>query len=297
MMRHKNNEIINVGGGVSERDGMILITGHCEWKFDEKTGESSVIYRGKEYRPKDGKQLSSTGCATHAHAADWDGDGHLDLLVGDIRGSVYLLRNAGVAGKPLFLEKERLRVGDADLRVEGDAGPFTVDWDGDGDLDLLCGSDNGSVVLFENTGGATAPRLAAAKVLIPEGLRVYGKDAPVEPVRGSRSKVCATDWNGDGLLDLLVGDLIYQNEKPRQLSKEEKKQRERDEARMIELQKMQSKYYQKLSGPNRIKDPKERAEYRKKMAPILMESQQLYARLPKSKPHGYVWLFLRKAPR
>jgi len=43
-------------------------------------------------------------------------------------------------------------------------------------------------------------------------------DAPTEPVRGGRSKLCVTDWNGDGLIDLLVGDVSYQKPKPKKLS-------------------------------------------------------------------------------
>ena len=80
---------------------------------------------------------------TRPFAVDWDGDGHLDLVVGTFPGSLYLFKGQG-HGK--FLPKpEQMKAGDQPLKVEGHHGdPFVVDWDGDGHLDLVVGTFPGS---------------------------------------------------------------------------------------------------------------------------------------------------------
>src|SRR5262249_45321949 len=161
----------------------------------------------KRYKSTPEQPIFTTGCASAVHATDWDGDGDLDLIVGDIQGDVQLIPNEGSAkayafGKPrplkldpasarpagsLFTEVKRLvsgrrEAGDA-VHVEGDAGPFAADWDGDGDLDLLVGSGDGSVVLFRNIGSPKAPKLAAAEQLVPPGEAAFGGKAPKQPRR------------------------------------------------------------------------------------------------------------------
>jgi len=91
MLKDRNGEIINPGGGVEEQDGMLMVTGYSEWKTDEKTKESYLLFRGRKYVGPDDLSLASTGCAIHAHAADWDADSDYDLILGDIAGSVYLI--------------------------------------------------------------------------------------------------------------------------------------------------------------------------------------------------------------
>ena len=102
----------------------------------------------------------------------------MDLLVGTIGGNIYLIPNEGKAGDLAYGTPERLRVGDDEIRIDGDASPFCVDWDQDGDLDLLSGGDSGSVWLFENTGSAKDPVLAAKQELIPAGTMRSGDEAP-----------------------------------------------------------------------------------------------------------------------
>src|SRR5690606_19466110 len=51
---------------------------------------------------------------------------------------------------------------------------------------------------FKNVGSRGSPELAEPVVLVPPP---DGTDG-----RGVRSKICVTDWNGDGRFDLLVGD-------------------------------------------------------------------------------------------
>src|SRR5262249_12849400 len=151
--------IINVGGGLrrSGPDGMILIAGNATFK--EEKGEQFILYQDKKIKIPKGQQAGITGTASAVHAAAWDGDGELDLIVGEIGGTVSLVPNEGTAKAYRFGKDRALQAGGQPLKVEGDAGPFVADWDGDGKPDLLVGAGDGSVTFFRNAGTSREPKL------------------------------------------------------------------------------------------------------------------------------------------
>lgn len=138
------------------------------------------------------------------HAADWDGDGKIDLILGARHGEVLLARNEGKG----FAAPAQLEADGKPLKAPAaDAGPHAADWDGDGDLDLLVGDDKGRVTLYRNAGTRTAPKLAAGETLVPErGGRFVEERCKTSDECAMRAKPWVTDWNGDGRPDLLVGD-------------------------------------------------------------------------------------------
>lgn len=148
-----------------------------------------------------------------ANLADLDGDGLLDLLIGDTRGGVFWSRNAGTPKAPAFGPRQALMVGERPLRVSHKSDAIAVDWDGDGVLDLLVGDEASDVVCFRGLGTlqfAPGVSLFTAQPVGPDWGYQQAKAAlePHKVIPGYRLRLHAADWNGDGRLDLLVGNVL-----------------------------------------------------------------------------------------
>jgi hypothetical protein len=129
-------------------------------------------------------------------AVDWDGDGLVDLVVGNVLGKVYFLRNEGSKRAPKFAAPVALEADGKPIKMDQKAGPCVADWDRDGLLDLVVASEGGAVVWYRNGGTRQKPKLAPARTLV-KPVPMY-KD-------GYRYKPFIVDWNNDGRPDLLVG--------------------------------------------------------------------------------------------
>ena len=133
--------------------------------------------------------------AASVAAADWDGDGDIDLIVGCIFGEVYYFENTGTKTNPKFGKPVPMMAGGKAIGVGQKAGPEVADWDCDGKLDLIVGSESSGVLFFRNIGTKTAPKLADPITIVPADDKTIG----------CRMKPRVVDWNKDGLPDLLVG--------------------------------------------------------------------------------------------
>ncbi len=149
-------------------------------------------------------------------AFDWDRDGHVDLIVGDEDGRVAWVRNTGVldgSGVPLFEPPYYFQQEADDVCFGALVTPFAVDWDGDGDTDLICGNSAGYIGWIENLDGGNPPRWAApVKIeadLIPIRIQAGPNGScqgPSEPKWGYTT-LSVADWDHDGLPDLIVNSI------------------------------------------------------------------------------------------
>jgi hypothetical protein len=295
MIRDKQGHLINIGGGIEDwRGGAgLLIRGHAEF---ERTDEGLFVnYRGRRIKSTPERPVATTGTASTVRAADWDGDGDCDLIVGDIRGNVYLIPNEGTAKSYAFGKDRQLEVDGKPLRVKSRAGPHVADWDGDGDLDLLVGADDGSVSLCRNIGSARSPKLAGPVELVPPGEVVYGAGAPKEARRGRRAKVCTADWNGDGRLDLLIGDFSTQTPDLPEPTAEEKAEHERIREELEPVRQRYGELAGKVRSRSSTLTPEQREKAHEEMNEVRRRMSELQAKLPPEyERHGWVWLFLRQ---
>lgn len=89
-------------------------------------------------------------------AGDIDGDGDTDILITLSDGSCFLFENG--SGDPRTFELQTMHPQWLDLDLPSGASPEFYDIDGDGDLDLIAGNDQGTIHLFRNTGTPHDPR-------------------------------------------------------------------------------------------------------------------------------------------
>jgi len=165
------------------------------------------------------KQEFHSGRANQWKYADYNGDGILDLIIGvsdwreygwddaydaegswtngPLHGYVYHVINHGSNAHPEYGKAAKILAGGQVLDVYGKPSPNLVDWDGDGDLDLICGEFLDRITFFENTGSRTEPVYKSG-----EFLKVGGETLHLEL---EMPEVVVYDWDQDKDPDIIVG--------------------------------------------------------------------------------------------
>ncbi len=85
---------------------------------------------------------------------DWNGDTYMDFFVWDSEECcVYLVEHTGKFhpnGMPIFTQKQQFRAPSDNLKINTCNSPFSVDWDGDGDEDIIAGDAMGWITYVPN---------------------------------------------------------------------------------------------------------------------------------------------------
>jgi len=174
---------------------------------------------GKRLKQPNGQPLAMDLEMIVPIAFDWDRDGDFDLIVGDEDGRVALVENLGTLADdrtPHFAAPKYFQQQADTLKCGALATPFAVDWDGDGDLDIISGNTAGYIEFFENLSG---PKVAQPKWAAPVRLQVGDEtfrvmagpngsiQGPAEAKWGYTTLNVA-DWNEDGLPDIVFNSIL-----------------------------------------------------------------------------------------
>lgn len=173
---------------------------------------------GRRLRTPDGKSLAMDLEMIRPVAIDWNHDGHVDLVVGDEDGRVAFIENTGQLSAdhtPVFLPPRYFQQEADDLKFGALVTPVGVDWDGDGDIDIVAGCSAGYIAFIENLSGPGVehPKFAAPKLLEVDGQPIRIMAGPNGSIQGPAeakwgyTTLSVADWDGDGLPDLIVNSI------------------------------------------------------------------------------------------
>ena len=143
---------------VSNIDGLLQL-------FNKSKENPLVLEEGKILRYIDGSAIKTCGSCGHVgrvvfFACDWDNDGITDIIVGTMRcitklfnlhfpkmATLLWIKNVGTNKEPVF-ERPRLITHKDGSFIDLDhhkCSPWCVDLTGDGELDIVCGAEDGKV--------------------------------------------------------------------------------------------------------------------------------------------------------
>ncbi|MFI5148399.1 MAG: T9SS type A sorting domain-containing protein [Bacteroidia bacterium] len=164
--------------------------GHVYY-FEKQAGPpDSFVYQPNKF------PAVSVGQYTTPQLYDLDGDGLLDLLIGNRSGTIYYYRNTGTATSPVFASATTTHLGNVNTTISG----FTTGYAAPyfykeaGSIRLLVGTESGVIQKYGNIDG----NLGGSFTMLDPHLAWIGE--------GERAIPYLYDINGDGMLDLFVGN-------------------------------------------------------------------------------------------
>jgi hypothetical protein len=203
-----NDLIIGEGGG--NVDGKVRV-------YLNVGTESEPQFSDYFYAQSNGSDLTcpASGCLGCFPRVDyWDEDERKDLLVGQADGTIMIFLNIGTEENPTFDGGEKVRTGTPTINVGRRATPTVVDWNNDGDKDMVVGSVDGMIHVFINGGYVSSIPPDFDDSPSSGFLAQENEDDLVVP--SLRSSPAFFDLDGDGIIDLLTGNtegqlLFYKN--------------------------------------------------------------------------------------
>ncbi|MGB7324778.1 MAG: VCBS repeat-containing protein [Rubripirellula sp.] len=204
-------------------DEPVILAPQLEFRRDHESGRFDFTKPTKlDVMKNPNSQTAGRTRGNMWRYVDFDGDGDHDLVMGTgdwsqfgwdhaydnrgvwrngpLHGYVYLAINSGSDESPQYSHApQRLHAGGGEVDVYGWPSPNFADFDGDGDLDLLCGEFLDGFTYFQNIGSRQTPDYAA-------GQKLVGENGQPLTMHLQMITPTAIDWDRDGDVDLIVGD-------------------------------------------------------------------------------------------
>ncbi|GHB58136.1 FG-GAP-like repeat-containing protein [Persicitalea jodogahamensis] len=188
-------------------DGLIdLLTGSSDGEIVrfEQTTSNGLVFALVGNLTTDGTTVLDVGTYAAPTVRDINGNGLLDLLVGNDQGRVARYEQTTSNGPAFALVGNLTTDGSTTLDVGNFSTPTVTDLDNDGLLDLLVGTHIGNVRRYEQT-TTNGVVFAGGDFLTTDGSTAL----LVGPGEGDgEANPEVEDLDGDGLLDLLVGEKL-----------------------------------------------------------------------------------------
>jgi len=183
------------------------------------TRVSPVYAAGRRLRDGRGAALTMDLEMIVPVAFDWDRDGDFDLIVGAEDGRVAFVENSGRLARdrtPVFAQPVYFRQEAETLKCGALATPVGIDWDEDGDMDIVSGNTAGYLEFFENLSGprVESPQWAAPRRLEAGGRRfriLAGRNGSIQGPAEAKWGYTALNiaaWDGDGRLDIVFNSIF-----------------------------------------------------------------------------------------
>ena len=148
-------------------------------------------------------------------AIDWDRDGDVDFIVGQEDGRVAFIENTGklINNIPQFNTPTFFKQQADDIKFGALVTPYSIDWDNDGDEDLICGNTAGYIGFIENLSGGENPKWAEPIYLKAddEVIRIQaGYNGSIQgpcETKWGYTTLSVGDWDNDGLPDIIINSI------------------------------------------------------------------------------------------